>query len=155
MSDSGTSDAFSPLAKPVVSLAPARSAPAIALPVQRAPANPAALPTPSRALTPAPAPARVTAPLRGTSVAVQRKGGGRSGTRGSGGSAPLPTGNSSGGGHSVPRPRSVTSQFRPRELQEDQMTELVHRLVGPLTRLLRTELRLDRERIGKLRDPRH
>ncbi|CAM5398523.1 hypothetical protein SATRM34S_02066 [Streptomyces atroolivaceus] len=50
---------------------------------------------------------------------------------------------------------SVTSQFKPRELKEDQMAELVHRMIGPLTRLLRNELRLDRERIGKLRDPRH
>ncbi|MFJ9213900.1 hypothetical protein [Streptomyces sp. L-9-10] len=49
----------------------------------------------------------------------------------------------------------MTSQFKPRDLEEDQMAELVHRLIGPMTRLLRTELRLDRERIGKLRDPRH
>ncbi|WP_158575839.1 hypothetical protein [Streptomyces corynorhini] len=49
----------------------------------------------------------------------------------------------------------MTSQFKPRELKEDQMAELVNRLIGPMTRLLRTELRLDRERIGKLRDPRH
>lgn len=50
---------------------------------------------------------------------------------------------------------SVTSRFQPRELKEDQVAELVHRLIGPMTRLLRTELRLDRERIGRLRDPRH
>ncbi|MEU0277757.1 hypothetical protein ACIOGX_23015 [Streptomyces sp. NPDC088147] len=48
----------------------------------------------------------------------------------------------------------MTSQFTPRDLAEDQLAELVHRLIGPMTRLLRTELRLDRERIGKLRDPR-
>ncbi|MGW0792085.1 hypothetical protein ACWD04_28655 [Streptomyces sp. NPDC002911] len=52
-------------------------------------------------------------------------------------------------------PPSVTSQFKPRELKEDQMAELVHRMIGPMTRLLRTELRLDRERVGRLRDPRH
>ncbi|MEU2878640.1 MULTISPECIES: hypothetical protein [Streptomyces] len=35
-----------------------------------------------------------------------------------------------------------------------QLDELVHRIIGRVTRLIRTELRLDRERIGKLRDPR-
>ncbi|MFF4243639.1 hypothetical protein ACFYY2_04085 [Streptomyces sp. NPDC001822] len=49
----------------------------------------------------------------------------------------------------------MTSRFAPRELKEDQVAELVHRLIEPMTRLLRTELRLDRERIGRLRDPRH
>ncbi|WP_327114178.1 hypothetical protein OG206_09360 [Streptomyces sp. NBC_01341] len=78
----------------------------------------------------------MTAPPRATSVAVQRTGG--------------------GGAASADRPApSVTSRFAPRELKEDQVAELVHRLIGPMTRLLRTELRLDRERIGRLRDPRH
>ncbi|NBM20150.1 hypothetical protein GUY61_32300 [Streptomyces sp. GC420] len=45
--------------------------------------------------------------------------------------------------------------FDARSLTDGQLDELTHRLIGPLTRLLRTELRLDRERIGKLRDPRH
>ncbi|MFD7705206.1 extensin [Streptomyces caelestis] len=44
--------------------------------------------------------------------------------------------------------------FDPRALTDGQIDELTHRLVGPLTRLLRTELRMDRERIGRLRDPR-
>ncbi|WP_206338843.1 hypothetical protein [Streptomyces tendae] len=44
--------------------------------------------------------------------------------------------------------------FDPRALTDGQLDELTHRLVGPLTRLLRTELRMDRERIGRLRDPR-
>ncbi|WP_158288241.1 hypothetical protein [Streptomyces sp. ICBB 8177] len=44
--------------------------------------------------------------------------------------------------------------FDARALSDGQIDELTHRLVGPLTRLLRTELRLDRERIGRLRDPR-
>ncbi|MGW4105275.1 hypothetical protein ACWEGV_19635, partial [Streptomyces sp. NPDC004976] len=39
-------------------------------------------------------------------------------------------------------------------LTDGQIDELTHRLLGPLTRLLRTELRMDRERIGRLRDPR-
>ncbi|MCX5416835.1 hypothetical protein [Streptomyces sp. NBC_00059] len=120
-----------------MALAPARPAPPAALPVQRAPAVPAARPTPPPAPpVPARSPARVTAPSRSTSVAAPRAGGG---------------GQSSG---EKPAP-SVTSQFAPRELKEDQLAELVHRLIGPMTRLLRTELRLDRERIGRLRDPRH
>ncbi|MFB9510166.1 hypothetical protein ACFFS2_33730 [Streptomyces aurantiacus] len=45
-------------------------------------------------------------------------------------------------------------QFDPRSLTDFQLDELTHRLIGRITRLLRTELRLDRERIGKLRDPR-
>ncbi|WHM40699.1 hypothetical protein [Streptomyces sp. BPTC-684] len=44
--------------------------------------------------------------------------------------------------------------FDPRELTEFQLDELVHRIIGRITRLIRTELRLDRERIGRLRDPR-
>ncbi|MGI5047785.1 extensin, partial [Streptomyces sp. JAC25] len=85
--------------------------------------------------TPAPAPARVTSPPRATSVAVQR---------------------SSSGSSAADKPApSVTSQLKPRDLKEDQVAELVHRLIGPMTRMLRAELRLDRERIGKLRDPRH
>ncbi|MFE7974516.1 hypothetical protein [Streptomyces shenzhenensis] len=45
-------------------------------------------------------------------------------------------------------------QFDPRSLTDFQLDELTHRLVGRITRLIRTELRLDRERIGKLRDHR-
>ncbi|MBO4260147.1 hypothetical protein GRC12_40890, partial [Streptomyces griseorubiginosus] len=45
--------------------------------------------------------------------------------------------------------------FDPRELTDFQLDELVHRIIGRITRLIRTELRLDRERVGKLRDPRH
>ncbi|MEU3461121.1 hypothetical protein ABZ721_14325 [Streptomyces sp. NPDC006733] len=129
-----------------MSLAPVRSVPVAELPVQRAaaavPAAPPSLPpvvarTPVR--TPPSAPVRVSAPRGSTSVEVQRKNGG---------------GGSSDRTASAPAP-SATSQFRPRELKEDQVAELVHRLIGPMTRLLRTELRLDRERIGRLRDPRH
>ncbi|MDX3302068.1 hypothetical protein PV373_08735 [Streptomyces sp. ME02-7008A] len=132
-----------PFRSPVVSLAPARSVPAAALPVQRAPEAQAARPSqppiapppPVRTPAPAPAPARVTSPPRATSVAVQR---------------------SSSGSSAADKPApSVTSQLKPRDLKEDQVAELVHRLIGPMTRMLRAELRLDRERIGKLRDPRH
>ncbi|WP_053133147.1 hypothetical protein [Streptomyces ambofaciens] len=45
--------------------------------------------------------------------------------------------------------------FDPRELSEFQLDELVHRIIGRVTRHVRTELRMDRERIGRLRDPRH
>ncbi|MCF3137467.1 hypothetical protein IPZ69_45565 [Streptomyces olivochromogenes] len=45
--------------------------------------------------------------------------------------------------------------FDPRALTDFQLDELTHRLTGRITRLLRTELRLDRERIGRLRDPRN
>ncbi|MFD9794609.1 hypothetical protein ACFWXK_27100 [Streptomyces sp. NPDC059070] len=44
--------------------------------------------------------------------------------------------------------------FNPRELTEFQLDELVHRISGRITRHIRTELRLDRERIGRLRDTR-
>ncbi|MFC5852921.1 extensin [Streptomyces chlorus] len=57
-----------------------------------------------------------------------------------------------------PHPGGSGSQaaqsFDPRTLTDAQLDELTHRLIGPLTRLLRTELRMDRERIGRLRDPR-
>lgn len=42
----------------------------------------------------------------------------------------------------------------PRKLTEFQLDELVHRIIGRITRLVRAELRMDRERIGRLRDPR-
>ncbi|MEU9417951.1 hypothetical protein [Streptomyces sp. NPDC048272] len=44
--------------------------------------------------------------------------------------------------------------FDPRELTEFQLDELVHRIIDRVTRLVRAELRMDRERIGRLRDPR-
>ncbi|KKD10351.1 hypothetical protein TR66_36670, partial [Streptomyces sp. WM6391] len=44
--------------------------------------------------------------------------------------------------------------FDPRQLTDFQLDELVHRIIGRVTRLVRTELRMDRERIGRLRDPR-
>lgn len=46
------------------------------------------------------------------------------------------------------------TEFDARKLSDGQLDELTHRLISPLTRLLRAELRLDRERIGRLRDPR-
>ncbi|MDT0616304.1 hypothetical protein RM812_40130, partial [Streptomyces sp. DSM 40712] len=68
------------------------------------------------------------------------------------------------GGHTTPppaeddRPPAYTAVpaggFDPRELTDFQLDELVHRIIGRVTRLVRTELRMDRERIGRLRDPR-
>ncbi|MGW0464746.1 hypothetical protein ACWDX6_05620 [Streptomyces sp. NPDC003027] len=54
-----------------------------------------------------------------------------------------------------PPPAYTPVDFDARALTGAQVDELTHRLIGPLTRLLRTELRLDRERIGRLRDPRN
>ncbi|MET7774341.1 hypothetical protein ABZT28_00860 [Streptomyces sp. NPDC005388] len=51
-------------------------------------------------------------------------------------------------------PTYTAVDFDPRSLTQGQIDELTHKLSGPITRLLRTELRLERERIGKLRDPR-
>jgi hypothetical protein len=53
------------------------------------------------------------------------------------------------------RPETVTKLVDPRELTARQLDELTHRLIDRITRLLRAELRLDRERIGRLRDTRH
>ncbi|MBK3637045.1 hypothetical protein JHN52_29895 [Streptomyces sp. MBT97] len=55
----------------------------------------------------------------------------------------------------APHPVPARPGFDPRTLTDFQLDELTHRLTGRITRLLRTELRLDRERIGRLRDPRH
>ncbi|MFJ9345301.1 extensin [Streptomyces sp. NPDC101237] len=42
--------------------------------------------------------------------------------------------------------------FDPRALTEYQVDALVHRIIDRITRHVRTELRRDRERVGKLRD---
>ncbi|WP_033038709.1 hypothetical protein [Streptomyces monomycini] len=58
---------------------------------------------------------------------------------------------------STPRPDAAdpsATAFDPRALTDFQLDELVHRIIGRVTRLIRTELRMDRERIGRLRDPR-
>ncbi|WP_370151700.1 hypothetical protein [Streptacidiphilus sp. EB129] len=111
---------------------------------------------------------------RPTPVAVQRDvGGGEGGSGGGGGrSIPPPPYSASADNpatgsqattsratddppaYSRHDPNSTTGGFDARALSDGQVDELSHRLIGPLTRLLRTELRLDRERIGRLRDPR-
>jgi hypothetical protein len=56
----------------------------------------------------------------------------------------------------LPKHEAVpAAAFDPRALDDSQLDELVHRIIGRITRLVRTELRMDRERIGRLRDPRH
>ncbi|WP_189785771.1 extensin [Streptomyces capitiformicae] len=77
--------------------------------------------------------------------------------------APTPTPKGPTPTPTTPTPTTTTTtttpppdpQFDPRSLTDFQLDELTHKLIGRVTRLVRTELRLDRERIGKLRDPRH
>ncbi|MFE2461556.1 extensin [Streptomyces sp. NPDC059402] len=67
----------------------------------------------------------------------------------------VPAGPNPGEGQRPPEYTAVPDGgFDPRQLTEFQLDELVHRIVGRVTRLVRTELRMDRERIGRLRDPR-
>jgi hypothetical protein len=70
--------------------------------------------------------------------------------------AATPTNPSAGTSDAPPEYVAIPKgQFDPRALSDFQLDELTHRLIGRITRLVRTELRLDRERIGRLRDPRH
>ncbi|MFC9020617.1 hypothetical protein ACFTZG_31465, partial [Streptomyces albidoflavus] len=65
------------------------------------------------------------------------------------------SGGSSSAGEEPPAYSAVAQGgMDPRELTDFQLDELVHRIIGRVTRLVRTELRMDRERIGRLRDPR-
>ncbi|MBA0051095.1 hypothetical protein E0L36_09375 [Streptomyces sp. AJS327] len=115
-------------------------------------------PVPAAAPRPSPEPARPpeSPPSPGTGV-IQRRGGGggpRKGAShraGSGSPGPSPP---ALGKRRKPDGGPPSDAFDAKKLSDGQLDELTHRLVGPLTRLLRTELRLDRERVGKLRDPR-
>jgi hypothetical protein len=53
-----------------------------------------------------------------------------------------------------PPRQTATAGVPVTQASEREMDELARRLVGPISRLLRTELRLDRERVGRLRDTR-
>ncbi|MEU6733962.1 extensin [Streptomyces physcomitrii] len=66
------------------------------------------------------------------------------------------SGGDGGGGSDDPPSYTAVPDggFDPRALTDFQLDELTHRLTGRITRLLRTELRQDRERVGRLRDPR-
>ncbi|NUR01891.1 MAG: hypothetical protein HOY79_36790, partial [Streptomyces sp.] len=70
------------------------------------------------------------------------------------GGAPPPYSAHPGGGAPPEYSAVQGNGFDPRELTDFQLDELVHRIIGRITRLIRTELRMDRERIGRLRDPR-
>ncbi|GAA4224042.1 hypothetical protein GCM10022254_02650 [Actinomadura meridiana] len=50
--------------------------------------------------------------------------------------------------------RREAARREPERPDEVDLDELARRLVGPLSRLLRAELRMDRERVGRLRDSR-
>ena len=163
---SGVKEAF-PAAARAAQPVTTRATPPMALPVQRAPATPSVPQRPSGPVSPPHAPPSPPHPRPvPRPVVVQRAGGGGGGSRG--GSPPRqvssPPPYDAQDGDSPPaytaqRPpdstgHGLSAEFDARELSDGQVDELTHRLVGPLTRLLRTELRLDRERIGRLRDPR-
>ncbi|MFE6461151.1 extensin [Streptomyces cinereoruber] len=126
--------------QPVVPLAPPAVARPIARPVavQRRSAPEAPM-TPAPAPTPGPAP--VPAPLQRTAVALPQP------------PTPAPA---------PPTPRRTTAPVQQAAAMDPaapsgsespvQLDELARRLVTPLSRLLRAELRADRERVGRLRD---
>ncbi|MET9529858.1 hypothetical protein ABZY02_04700 [Streptomyces sp. NPDC006649] len=161
-------DAAGRQAAPVVGLARSAAAPTpAALPVQRAPGTPPSGSRPPLLVKPP----RPAAPqLSAVNVTAQGTpgGGGSSGGHGGGGAPPPPYSerpdnpppysvdppNLNNGPRCDGSTEDTGSRFDARELSDGQVDELTHRLMGPITRLLRTELRMDRERIGKLRDPR-
>lgn len=136
-----------PRTAPVTGHLPAAAPAPVAMPVARpAPAGPPGATSARPAAGPAPAvqrapgaasaaPPRPTPPPRPAPppAAVQR----------------------SGGPPVVARTASPeTESTDPLRLTEFQLDQLSHQLIGRVARLLRTELRLDRERIGRLRDSR-
>ncbi|KIF75169.1 hypothetical protein QR77_17040, partial [Streptomyces sp. 150FB] len=129
----------------------------IPLPVQRVPSTPSVAKAMS-GLNAFLSPARAAAPVVTPVVAHRSTNGGGSGKSGgsSGGrnDPPPPYSAIAGQTHKASDSTPATTGFDARKLKDEQVDELTHKLIGPLTRLLRTELRLDRERIGRLRDPR-
>lgn len=135
-------------------LAPAVRTPPAPAPVRQTPgADSSSARTPARSLVPAtrpaePRPAPAVVPRMTTAPAA---GGGTA-------SAGPPPAGTEAVADPPPRtgydPRQVTEAFDVRMLKDDQVDELAHSLINPLVRLLRAELRLDRERIGRLRDQR-
>ncbi|MEU9875076.1 extensin [Streptomyces phaeochromogenes] len=146
-------------AQPVVQRHPAAapkapgSAPGNTVAAPAAPA-PIAVQRDSSGGLPQPTPAKTT-----TAVStVTARGTSSRGSSGSGSSSGSASDQSSAHDSTGEPPPGYTpvakGQFDPRSLTDFQLDELTHRLIGRITRLVRTELRLDRERIGKLRDPR-
>ncbi|MEU6979677.1 extensin [Streptomyces sp. NPDC046371] len=129
-------------APPVVPLSAPRPAQPVRTPVavQQAPAVVAA-PAPSRpvqarATAPAPAAAPAPAPVIPTPLPPR-----------------TPVQRSTGAGSSTPAPAPAPEQAAASaSASPAQLDELARRLVTPLSRLLRAELRADRERVGRLRD---
>ncbi|MDC2951922.1 hypothetical protein PO613_33910, partial [Streptomyces heilongjiangensis] len=114
------------------------------------PATPAPKPTPLQRNAPHPTPAHTTSAV--SPVTAHRT----ARTTTTGAAPAAATGTSAGDADAPPEYVAVPKgQFDPRTLSDFQLDELTHRLIGRITRLVRTELRLDRERIGRLRDPRH
>lgn len=162
-------DAAGRQATPVVGLGGAAAGPmSAALPVQRAPggqgSKPPALVKPAVAAPPQLSTVNVT-----SHSTPSGSGKGGSGSGNGGGGAPPPPyterpdnpppysavpPNLNNGPRCDGSTEETGNRFDARELSDGQVDELTHRLMGPLTRLLRTELRMDRERIGRLRDPR-
>ncbi|GGM03646.1 hypothetical protein GCM10010129_53870 [Streptomyces fumigatiscleroticus] len=157
---------------PAVPVTPLPVAPASAPAVQRSPLPVTAPAAPAAPLAPTPAapavqrgPLPVTAPAPPAAPAaapvVQRVPGAHATAASPPGSPPpysegAPPPAYSPGAAAPPAYTEVPrNAFNPRDLTDFQLDELTHRLTGRITRLLRTELRLDRERIGRLRDPRH
>ncbi|MEU6280112.1 hypothetical protein [Streptomyces sp. NPDC047028] len=80
----------------------------------------------------------------------------RSTSAGPSGDAPPPYSAGPGGAGGLPAySENPGNGFAPRALTEHQLDQLVRLIIPRITRQLRTELRMDRERIGRLRDPRH
>ncbi|MFD5510212.1 hypothetical protein ACFWIB_20860 [Streptomyces sp. NPDC127051] len=113
----------------------AQPAPPVVVPVQRFSATP---PVPHTPQSPPPPPPRTV--QRATELTTHK----------------TPTAHTQHAAHPTHTHAPVPdAAFNPRSLTEFQLDELTHRLISRITRQLRTEFRLDRERIGKLRDPRH
>ncbi|MFI1352425.1 extensin [Streptomyces sp. NPDC020898] len=120
-------------------------------------------PTPPRPPIAGGAPAQPPVPSAPAAVRIQRMAAPKSTPR----SSPPPPSPPPPPASSAPQPKAQQAQqaqqaqaaarpsFNAKDLDDHQLDELTHRLIDRVTRKVRTELRLDRERIGKLRDPRH
>ncbi|MGW2230331.1 hypothetical protein [Streptomyces formicae] len=112
--------------------------------VQRRAAAPTPAPTPAPAPPPPPTPAPAPAPAPQRPAPVQRTApADHGGQQSSTGAAPKAA---------APAAASEPGPSSPEPPAPAEIDELARRLVAPLSRLLRAELRGDRERLGRLRD---
>ncbi|MEU9365916.1 hypothetical protein AB0D71_14400 [Streptomyces avermitilis] len=128
------------------------AAPPIALPVQRSSAASPEPPAPAPAPTP-----QVQRVINSTSPPPYSAGPQPPPPPPPSGPPPAYSPNEPSASHSAGEealPAYTPLDFNPRALTPGQIDELTHKMAGPIVRLLRTELRLERERIGRLRDPR-